>query len=243
MIGISSASNWHTAFGCAALMYLSILVLLWIFRDSLLTQVQIKAQNQSAGSMLSIMKLPTVWLCFGFFLFSTITLSVVQNFAMTILQTLYSVGVKSATMTLTAYMLCAGVGMLSGGFVAARYPVHSDRVVAICMAMGAVLVAICGTAWLDNIGAMVILAATGFALGIGGPSRDMMIRKATPKGATGRVYGVVYSGLDVGFAIAPAFFGFFMDHAWYSATLYGSAITLLISVFFALSVGKRVIAA
>ena len=189
------------------------------------------------------MKLPTVWLCFGFFLFSTMTLSVVQNFAMTILESLYTVSVKSATMTLTSYMLCAGVGMLSGGFVAAKFPTHSDRVVAICMALGAALVALCGTSWLDNLGAMVVLAATGFALGIGGPSRDMMIRKATPKGATGRVYGVVYSGLDVGFAIAPAFFGFFMDHAWYSATLYGSAITLLISVFFALSVGKRVIAA
>jgi MFS family permease len=243
MIGISTATNWHTAYGCASVMYFSILVLLWIFRDSVVTQVQTKANNTSSGSMLSIMKLPTVWLCFGFFLFSTMTLSVVQNFAMTILESLYTVSVKSATMTLTAYMLCAGVGMLSGGFVAAKFPAHSDRVVAMCMALGAALVALCGTSWLDNLGAMVVLAATGFALGIGGPSRDMMIRKATPKGATGRVYGVVYSGLDVGFAIAPAFFGFFMDHAWYSATLYGSAITLLISVFFALSVGKRVIAA
>ena len=30
----------------------------------------------------------------------------------------------------------------------------------------------------------------------------MMIKKATPKGATGRVYGTVYSGLDMGFALA-----------------------------------------
>ena len=242
MIGISTATNWHTAYGCAAVMYFSILVLLWIFRDSVVTQVQSKAHNTSSGSMLSIMKLPTVWLCFGFFLFSTMTLSVVQNFAMTILESLYTVSVKSDTMTLTSYMLCAGVGMLSGGFVAAKFPTHSDRVVAICMALGAALVALCGTSWLDNLGAMVVLAATGFALGIGGPSRDMMIRKATPKGATGRVYGTVYSGLDVGFALAPVLFGLLMDRGMYAATLAGAAVVLLLSVGAALNVGWRTVA-
>jgi MFS family permease len=63
---------------------------------------------------------------------------------------------------------------------------------------------------------MVVLAATGFAVGVGGPSRDMMIKKATPKGATGRVYGTVYSGLDVGFAVSPLIFGVFMDRGWYA---------------------------
>jgi MFS family permease len=86
---------------------------------------------------------------------------------------------------------------------------------------------------------MVALAATGFALGIGGPSRDMMIRKATPKGATGRVYGVVYSGLDAGFAIAPTLFGYFMDHTWFSGVLLCSALTLMVSVFFAFAVGRQ----
>ena len=39
---------------------------------------------------------------------------------------------------------------------------------------------------------------TGFALGATGPSRDMIVRNATPQGAAGRVYGFVYSGLDLG---------------------------------------------
>ena len=63
-----------------------------------------------------------------------------------------------------------------------------------------------------------------FAVGIGGPSRDMMIKKATPKGATGRVYGLVYSGLDTGFAISPIVFGVFMDRGWYGATPLGAAL-------------------
>ena len=86
---------------------------------------------------------------------------------------------------------------------------------------------------------MAVLAATGFAVGIGGPSRDMMIKKATPKGATGRVYGTVYSGLDMGFALAPLIYGFFMDRALYTATLLLAAVFLALSVVAALGVGKR----
>ena len=66
-----------------------------------------------------------------------------------------------------------------------------------------------------------------------------MIKKATPKGATGRVYGLVYSGLDVGFALSPLLFGVMMDKGWYSATLLGAAVVLLLSVVAALGVGRR----
>ena len=109
------------------------------------------------------------------------------------------------------------------------------------MTAGALLLALCATGLLGATGTMVVLAATGFAVGIGGPSRDMMIKKATPKGATGRVYGMVYSGLDVGFAISPVLFGTFMDRGWYGATLLGAAVVLLLSVGAALGVGVRTV--
>jgi hypothetical protein len=46
---------------------------------------------------------------------------------------------------------------------------------------------------------------------VAGPSRDLLVRAAAPKNATGRVYGVVYSGLDIGLAGAPLMFGMLMD--------------------------------
>jgi MFS transporter, FSR family, fosmidomycin resistance protein len=184
------------------------------------------------------MKLPVVWWCFGFFLLSTMTLAVVQSYSVSILQALHGVSFEAATLTLSSYMLCGAVGMFVGGFVAVRSE-HSDRVVAWAMAVGAALLALCGVGVLGATATMVVLAMTGFAVGIGGPSRDMMIKKATPKGATGRVYGLVYSGLDTGFAISPLVFGAFMDHGWYGATLVGAAVVLLLSVGAALGVGKR----
>jgi predicted MFS family arabinose efflux permease len=142
-------------------------------------------------------------------------------------------------MTLSAYSLCAAAGMLAGGFVAAR-TLHSDKVVASCMAAATGCLLLCASAVLDATGTMAVLATTGFAIGIGGPSRDMMIKRATPAGATGRVYGMVYSGLDVGFAIAPVAFGMLMDRGLYSLTFFAAAMLMLLSALVALGVGRRI---
>lgn len=238
LVGITAMSDWRTAYHAAALMYVGVLVLLFWHRDKLRTEVHVRHVDAPKGSDLAFLKLPVVWWCFAFFLLSTMTLAVVQSFAPSILQQLHGVSVEAATLTVSAYMLCGAVGMFVGGFVAAHSP-HSDRVVAWAMTAGALLLLLCATGWLSGTGTMVVLAATGFAVGVGGPSRDMMIKKATPKGATGRVYGTVYSGLDVGFALSPMIFGLFMDRGWYALTLAGAALVLLVSVYAAIGVGRR----
>lgn len=246
-VGITALSDWHVAYYSAAAMMLLVLATMVINRDKLRTDVVrgvgvVGADGvHAAGSGLAFLKLPVVWWCFGFFLLSTMTLAVIQSFSVSILKALHGVSFEVASTTITAYMLCGALGMLVGGVVAARYPAYSDKVVAICMAVAAAFLAVCATGWLGGLGTMVVLAATGFAVGIGGPSRDMMIKKATPKGATGRVYGTVYSGLDVGFALSPIVFGQLMDRGWYSATLLGAAVVLLLSVGAAIGVGRRTV--
>jgi FSR family fosmidomycin resistance protein-like MFS transporter len=238
LVGITALADWRTAYQAAALLYLLVLAVLFWQRDKLLTVVAPRHHDAPKGADLAYLKLPVVWWCFSFFLLSTMTLAVIQSFAPSILKNLYSVSVEAATLTISAYMLCGALGMLVGGFVAA-YTRQSDRVVALSMSGGAALLLLCATGWLGATGTMAALAATGFAVGVGGPSRDMMIKKATPKGATGRVYGTVYSGLDVGFALSPLVFGGFMDRGWYALTLAGAALTLFVSVYAALGVGRR----
>jgi MFS family permease len=235
---ISALSNWRVAYLAAALLYLCILVLLVVQRDKLLTQALVHHPDAPHEHSMAFMKLPVVWWCVSFFFFSTMTLAVVQSFSVSILKAMHGISFESATLTLTAYMLCGAFGMFIGGFVAATSK-HTDRVVATAMSVAAVLLALCGAGLFGATLTMVVLAATGFAVGIGGPSRDMMIKKATPKGATGRVYGLVYSGLDTGFAVSPIVFGVFMDRGWYGATLMGAAAVLSLSVVAALGVGKR----
>ncbi|MEY4490735.1 MAG: hypothetical protein RLY41_541 [Pseudomonadota bacterium] len=239
MVGLSAAFDWRAAYVGAAVLFGAILLLLFWQREFLHAEVVDHQPSNQSASTLAFLKIPVVWWCFGFFLLSTMTLAVVQSFAVSILQAMHQVSFESATFTLTAYMLCAAAGMFVGGFVASRWPRHSDKVVASCMTVAALFMALCGSGMFGATLTMTILAATGLAIGVGGPSRDMMIKKATPKGATGRVYGMVYSGLDVGFAISPLIFGVFMDHGWYGATLLGAAFVLLLSVVVALGVGRR----
>lgn len=238
LVGITALSDWRTAYHAAALLYVGVLAVLFWQRDKLLTQVVVRHADAPRGADLAFLRLPVVWWCFAFFLLSTMTLAVVQSFAPSILKAVHGVSVEAATLTISAYMLCGAFGMLVGGFVAA-YTQQSDRVVALAMGSGAAILLLCATGWLGATGTMVALAATGFAVGVGGPSRDMMIKKATPKGATGRVYGTVYSGLDIGFAVSPLLFGAFMDQGWYTATLAGAALVLMVSVYAAAGVGRR----
>ena len=235
---ITSLYSWRAAYLSAAVMYGVILLVLVLNRDKLRTAVVARKPEHKTEHDLAFMKLPVVWWCFGFFLLSTMTLAVVQSFSVSLLKALYGISFEAATMTLTAYTLCGAAGMVVGGLVAARNP-NSDRVVAMCMSAAAVCLALCGTGIFGATGTMVVLAATGFAIGIGGPSRDMMIKKATPQGATGRVYGMVYSGMDVGFAISPVLFGVFMDRGWYGMTFFGAAVVMLLAVGAALGVGTR----
>jgi MFS transporter, FSR family, fosmidomycin resistance protein len=57
------------------------------------------------------------------------------------------------------------------------------------------------------------LAIAGFASGVVAPSRDLIVRASTPPGAMGRVFGFVYSGLDVGSFVTPVFYGWMLDYS------------------------------
>jgi MFS family permease len=253
--GLTSFVGWRNAYYSAALLYAVVLMILWVNRESFRTEVvkaavihHSDAENENAAlalkneSAFAFLKLPVVWWCFGFFMLSTVTLAMVQSFSVPILKALHDVSFEMATLTLTAYLLCGALGILVGGFIAssqAKRGISSDRAITICYLIGSILLVLCATGILGAVGTMIALAATGFVVGIGNPSRDMMVKNATPKGASGRMYGTVYSGFDVGFAVSPLIFGALMDRQMYSACLYGVAFVLFISIGVAKGVGQR----
>lgn len=84
----------------------------------------------------------------------------------------------------------------------------------------------------------VLFGGMGLAAGIASPSRDLIIKKSTPANASGRVYGVVYSGLDIGQALAPLFFGLLMDGRAYQAVWLGLAGVQVAMIFTAINVRR-----
>lgn len=232
------SGSWRLAYVACAVLIAMVLVTLWWHRS--LLQVTIVHRSNAKGNLvgLGFLRLPVVWWCFGFFFFSTMTLAMVQSFGAGLLRALYDLGFETATVVVSAYMLASALGMLVGGWMAARV-MRSDRVVIQCLVAGAVLLGICATGWLPSWAMIGLLVSTGLAIGIGGPSRDLMIRKATPREASGRVYGTVYSGLDAGLALSPLIFGLLMDRQHYNLVLLGGAAVLLAGALMALGIGTQ----
>jgi MFS family permease len=72
------------------------------------------------------------------------------------------------------------------------------------------------------------MGLTGFLFGIVQPARDMLVRKAAPPGAAGRVFGIVSTGFNIGGIVGPALFGFLMDQGaprW----IFGSAVVFMLA--------------
>ncbi|HMB33321.1 MAG TPA: MFS transporter, partial [Methylomirabilota bacterium] len=84
-----------------------------------------------------------------------------------------------------------------------------------------------------------VMALMGFCLGTISPSRDMLVRAATPPGASGKVYGFVYSGLDLGSCLTPLLFGWFLDHGEPRMVFVTSATFMLLTIATAVQVRRR----
>jgi MFS family permease len=83
------------------------------------------------------------------------------------------------------------------------------------------------------------MTAAGFGFGMMGPSRDIIVRKIAPEHARGKVYGFVYSGLDVGGLVGPLVFGWFLDTGRPAWVFTGAAVIMLLAIPTVLGVGRR----
>jgi MFS family permease len=193
----------------------------------------------SSEHPLAFLRLPSVWLCFSFFFWSTCALSAIQGFAGPALQQLHGLPLSVTSFVVTGFMLCGAAGMVVGGFLAARSE-RLERTIGASLLGAAALLFAAGLPSLPGLLAATLAALAGFGTGLAGPSRDMLIKRAAPPGATGRVYGTVYSGLDLGFALAAPVFGALLDHGSPSGVFAGAALALLAGVASAALVGARV---
>lgn len=211
--GLAVTIGWRGALVGAAVLAFGVLALLVVNRGVLGSEESPRpghAPAKHAASSLGFLRIPAVWMCFAFFFITSMALGGIQTFMPAALHDLYDAPLSLTSMSITLFMLSYAAGMVGGGFLAARTR-HHERIIAgafLLMAAMAVLIGI-GALTLPMIAAAIIVM--GLGAGIAGPSRDLLVRAAAPRNATGRVYGVVYSGLDVGLSLSPLLFGAMMD--------------------------------
>jgi MFS family permease len=225
VVSLTFAFSWRIALAVAGVLVFAVLVLLMLQRDKLALQpVAPAASASAAGGNLDFLKIPAVWMCFAFFFWNAIVLSVVQAFAPEAARQLHGMALSLVAVCLTVYMVCAAGGMVLGGFLAAD-PARCERIVGIGYGLAAAVALVLALGSLAPGVVPVLFGLMGFASGMAGPSRDLLVKRSTPENATGRVYGVVYAGLDIGQAVSPLVFGALMDHGQYRGVLLGLALT------------------
>ena len=172
---------------------------------------------------------PAIWWCFAFLFWSTCAMSAVQGFASSALRAMYGLALEQAAWVVPGYMTCGAIGMLLGGVLMSRAR-RAEWLIAASLCGAALLLLWVSLGGIDGVSALMWASVAGLGTGLAGPSRDMLIKQATPPGATGRVYGLVYSGLDVGFAVSAPVFGRLMDGGVASAVFAGAAMALCLAV-------------
>jgi MFS family permease len=119
------------------------------------------------------------------------------------------------------FLFFAALAMTASG-------VHSFLVVAL-VGLNVAPLEIAGYA-LGAVLLCTVMVIAGLSQGIIRPARDMMVRAASPKGSTGKVFGFVSAGIAGGGAVAPALFGVIMDANKPAWVFYLMAIFMVIAM-------------
>jgi FSR family fosmidomycin resistance protein-like MFS transporter len=228
--------GWRSALvllGCFG--YLLLAVVWWQGKSLAVGDAKSAHARVAAGprtAPLQLLLAPAILLCFSYFAMLSMALTGFQSFLPAALNTAHGTPLGIAGWALTGYLLGGAAGILFGGWLADHSRRH-ERILAAGLVAAAALVMVVGLVDLP-VGPLVLLvAAAGFCSGTTSPSRDMMVRGATPPGSTGKVFGFVYSGLDLGSALVPPVLGLFLDHGMPIAVFSVTAVALGICIVIA----------
>jgi FSR family fosmidomycin resistance protein-like MFS transporter len=250
MTGIAALAGWRAAALAAGAVAITAFSSVVVLRAVLVAPAAVTAREAREPprpeSRFAFLGVGAVWMCFAFFVASTISLGALQNFGPSVLKSVYLLPLPAGASALTFYLLGGAAGIAAGGVLAARYEAH-ERIVAGLLVGAAALALLLATAGVPQGGVVPVMAAIGFCTGSASPSRDLLVRSAAMRRfgqrSFGRIYGFVYSGFDVGLSTAPILFGGFMDRGMAASVLYGVALFQGLAAVLALGVGQARISA
>ena len=236
-------SDWRTALVLAGCVGFAVLLVLLLSGTELVESARHAASTRrpevTAGENVRMLLSPTVVSCFLYFTFLSTALIGIQTFGVTAMVQIYSVPLTLATTGLTLFLVASGVGVVCGGF-AADWTDRHDVITMLGMTVGAIIFFVIGSSSISSTMLIPALIIAGFVAGTTTPSRDMLVRKVTPEGASGRVFGFVYSGLDLGSCMIPLILGWVLDYGSAPVVFYIIGSMLLVTVLTVVNVRRYV---
>lgn len=238
---LAGLANWRVALLAVGLGGLAIAALLHGRRDLLAYDHAASlsaAKAHPRGNYLAVIGSPLVLTAFAYFALTAFAGTGMQTFSITALVSGYGLAPPAATLALTAYLCAAALGMVAGGFLADHTERHHRVAMTGVAVAAATMLALAGLAGGARLVPIVTFIA-GFANGITGPSRDVIVRRAAAGVGTGSVFGFVYSGFDFGSSTAPLLFGFLLDRQAPHAVFLAVAAAFALAVPTVMQVRQR----
>jgi len=190
------------------------------------------AQDGVLATLSALLAKPALWGAFLFFACTSIALSSVQNYTIPLLGQLYDLSKVAASSALSGYMVASALGMAAGGFLVSANP-RTERTVTVALILAGLTLVVLALGLVPAGLAAAVVGLAGFCSGVAAPSRDMLIRRVTPKGTIGSVYGLVYSGMDVGSALGPLAFGLLLDAGISQGPWVGAGVAFAVAALLA----------
>jgi FSR family fosmidomycin resistance protein-like MFS transporter len=236
MLVIASRAGVQTALIAAGTIGLIAVVPL-LFARELDTKPALMRSGTTAPPVQIRVLSPAILSLTAFFTLLSLSSGGIQSFGAAALNAGYGIELASANLALTAFLLASAFGVLAGGFVADMTRRHGD-VAAGCFAVTAILVLSIAVFTPSVVVVTLLMASAGFLSGMISPSRDMLVRRAAPPGAAGRVFGIVTTGFNIGGTISPILFGWIMDNgdpAW----VFGASAAFMLGTVVIALLGER----
>jgi MFS family permease len=237
LLAMESRFGWRGAYVGAAILGLVVLAILVAQRPGPDTQ---SAAKRRAGEQTEdrfppkddlgwrLLFSPPIILNLFFFILLSL-MGGLNTFLVVALGALYGTSDTLANVALTGLLTMNALGVLVGGLLAPRTGQHV-AVAAFGLAAAGIATALIGLIDFSPVALVLVGSLSGFFVGVTPPSRDMLVRAATPPGAIGRVFGFVSTGFNIGSAIAPMIYGSFMDHGQPRAVFVFSAACSILCI-------------
>ena len=197
-------------------------------------EVRPTVPEEASLSGLELLMSWPVLMCFGFFMLIAMGQGGLHSFLVSALVDDKGATLSAASFALTAMFIGSSMGVLTGGVIADRTSRH-DLVAACGLGGAAGFILVVGEAALPMAVLTVVIAMAGFCSGLVAPSRDLIVRAATPEGSIGKVFGFVSTGLSVGGVVTPLVYGWVLDAGgsrwmyWMTAAIMALAIATVVT--------------
>ncbi|MDX6751802.1 MFS transporter [Geminicoccaceae bacterium 1502E] len=246
MVPLAGATSWRMALLVVGVAGVVLAAVMWASRPHLETAGAAREaahdRGPGLGGQIRLLLIAPILMCFAFFVLQSTAFLAIQGFMPLSLVSLYDLSLLLAGSTVTAYMLGSAAGSAVGGVYADRNGSY-QRIIAAGLFLSGMAMLVVGHVAMPLPLLMAMIAVSGALQGFTTPSRDMLVRSAAPPGASGKVFGFVYSGLDLGAMLAPPAVGWLLDAGRPKAVFVVIAGVTIASLLTAVGVRTRRMAA